>query len=145
MPSNQIWYKNKKATGTSKMASSRCFLATILFLIVVTNKASVPQNDALRSRNPGLTEGYDDISTAISPALTNLHIGGLFPISGSGGWLGGQGCLPAARMALNDVNSKPDLLPGYQLVLHWNDSQVCTASNLQFSSDYLFPDNVCLA
>ncbi|KAI1308651.1 Gamma-aminobutyric acid type B receptor subunit 1 [Halotydeus destructor] len=54
---------------------------------------------------------------------TSLHIGGLFPITGSAGWLGGTGCLPAARMALNDVNEKSDLLPGYQLVLHWNDSQ----------------------
>ena len=27
-------------------------------------------------------------------------------------------------MALNDVNSNPTLLPGYQLKLHWNDSGV---------------------
>jgi hypothetical protein len=27
-------------------------------------------------------------------------------------------------MALNDVNAKEDLLVGYRLVLHWNDSQV---------------------
>lgn len=62
--------------------------------------------------------------TQSSVARTNLHIGGLFPISGTGGWQGGQGCLPAARMALNDVNDEPYLLPGYRLVLHWNDSQV---------------------
>ena len=35
-----------------------------------------------------------------------------------------QACEPAARMALNDVNSNPTLLPGYQLKLHWNDSGV---------------------
>ena len=35
-----------------------------------------------------------------------------------------QACEPAARMALNDVNSNPALLPGYQLKLHWNDSGV---------------------
>lgn len=29
-------------------------------------------------------------------------------------------------MALEDVNSKADLLPGYKLKLHWNDSEVCT-------------------
>ena len=62
--------------------------------------------------------------TMSSRPRTNLHIGGLFPISGTGGWQGGQGCLPAARMALNDVNDEPYLLPGYRLVLHWNDSQV---------------------
>lgn len=28
-------------------------------------------------------------------------------------------------MALEDVNSRSDLLPGYKLKLHWNDSEVC--------------------
>lgn len=56
--------------------------------------------------------------------LKKLHIGGLFPISGTGGWLGGQGCLPAVKMALEDVNKAKNLLPGYELVLHQNDSQV---------------------
>jgi gamma-aminobutyric acid type B receptor len=54
----------------------------------------------------------------------DLHIGGLFPISGTGGWQGGQACLPAAKMALDDVNNAPNLLTGYRLLLHWNDSEV---------------------
>lgn len=54
----------------------------------------------------------------------DLHIGGLFPISGTGGWQGGSACLPAAQMALDDVNKAGTLLPGYRLVLHWNDSEV---------------------
>ena len=53
-----------------------------------------------------------------------LHIGGLFPISGTSGWQGGQAGLPAAKMALDDVNKAPNLLTGYRLVLHWNDSEV---------------------
>jgi len=53
-----------------------------------------------------------------------LHIGGIFPIAGQGGWQGGQACHPAAQLALDDVNKRPDLLPGYQLQLHWNDSEV---------------------
>jgi len=35
-----------------------------------------------------------------------------------------QACEPAARLALKDVNDKEDLLPGYHLNLHWNDSGV---------------------
>ena len=35
-----------------------------------------------------------------------------------------QACQPSAMMALEDVNSRPDLLPGYKLKLHWNDSEV---------------------
>jgi uncharacterized membrane protein YcgQ (UPF0703/DUF1980 family) len=54
----------------------------------------------------------------------DLHIGALFPMTGSSGWLGGQGCQPAINMALKDVNSAHDLLSGYRLVLHYNDSKV---------------------
>ena len=35
-----------------------------------------------------------------------------------------QACEPAAKLALEDVNAKKDLLPGYTLRLHWNDSGV---------------------
>lgn len=59
----------------------------------------------------------------------DLHIGGLFPISGTGGWQGGAACLPAAQMALDDVNKAGTLLPGYRLVLHWNDSEVEKCTN----------------
>ncbi|XP_071051678.1 gamma-aminobutyric acid type B receptor subunit 1 isoform X3 [Onthophagus taurus] len=52
-----------------------------------------------------------------------LHIGGIFPIMGQGGWQGGQACMPAAHMALEDVNKRKDLLPGYVLELHQNDSE----------------------
>jgi gamma-aminobutyric acid type B receptor len=52
-----------------------------------------------------------------------LHIGGIFPIGGKGGWQGGQACEPAVRLALEDVN-KNSVLSGYQLKLHWNDSEV---------------------
>ncbi|XP_073987605.1 gamma-aminobutyric acid type B receptor subunit 1 isoform X2 [Rhodnius prolixus] len=52
-----------------------------------------------------------------------LHIGGIFPIAGEGGWQGGQACEPAANLALEDVNKRKDLLPGFMLRLHWNDSE----------------------
>ncbi|KAK8736063.1 hypothetical protein OTU49_005215 [Cherax quadricarinatus] len=53
-----------------------------------------------------------------------LNIGGIFPIGGSDGWQGGQACQPAAMLAMEDVNQRPDLLPGYELNLAWNDSLV---------------------
>ncbi|XP_046398268.1 gamma-aminobutyric acid type B receptor subunit 1 isoform X3 [Ischnura elegans] len=52
-----------------------------------------------------------------------LHIAGIFPIGGKGGWQGGQACEPAAMLALEDVNKRSDLLPGFTLRLHWNDSE----------------------
>lgn len=79
-----------------------------------------------------------------------LHIGGIFPINGTEGWQGGmvwtvssflllyinncslffQACQPSAMMALDDVNSRSDLLPGYKLKLHWNDSEVSSSLGL---------------
>ncbi|KAK0159683.1 hypothetical protein PV327_010775 [Microctonus hyperodae] len=52
-----------------------------------------------------------------------LHIGGIFPIGGEGGWQGGQACMPAANLALDDVNRERNLLPGFELKLHSNDSE----------------------
>ncbi|XP_058799199.1 gamma-aminobutyric acid type B receptor subunit 1 isoform X1 [Phymastichus coffea] len=52
-----------------------------------------------------------------------LHIGGIFPIAGEGGWQGGQACMPAAKLALEDVNKRNNLLPGFTLKLHSNDSE----------------------
>ncbi|XP_017882479.1 gamma-aminobutyric acid type B receptor subunit 1 isoform X3 [Ceratina calcarata] len=52
-----------------------------------------------------------------------LHIGGIFPIAGEGGWQGGQACMPAVNLALDDVNHKENLLPGFTLKLHSNDSE----------------------
>jgi gamma-aminobutyric acid type B receptor len=52
----------------------------------------------------------------------NITIGGIFPMSGS--WAGGQGCLPAVEMALEDVNSRDDILSEYHLNMDFDDSQV---------------------
>ncbi|XP_072017779.1 gamma-aminobutyric acid type B receptor subunit 1-like [Amphiura filiformis] len=53
--------------------------------------------------------------------LTSLYIGGIIPYTGKS-WAGGKGCLPAAQMALEDVNNRTDILPGYELKMIWNDS-----------------------
>lgn len=42
----------------------------------------------------------------------------------SGGWPGGQACLPAAQMALDLVNKRTDILPDYELELIYYDSRV---------------------
>lgn len=77
-----------------------------------------------------LLDGSCDAAARVE--LSELHIGGIFPIAGKGGWQGGQACMPAARLALEDVNDRKNLLPGFQLTLHSNDSEVsvrlCTCS-----------------
>lgn len=66
-----------------------------------------------------------------------LHIGGIFPIAGKGGWQGGQACMPAARLALDDVNKQPNLLPGFKLILHSNDSEVSSQYTEKKNDIYL--------
>ena len=46
-----------------------------------------------------------------------IYLAGTFPISGSEGWQGGQACLPAALLALEDVNRKVALHPDFVSVL----------------------------
>lgn len=71
----------------------------------------------------GLLQGVDSLGVP----LKELHIGGTFPMeAGSGGWPGGQACLPAVQMALEDINNSTDILPGYILRLHHHNSKVGT-------------------
>jgi len=58
---------------------------------------------------------------ANSGEVRQIYLAGTFPIQGSDGWQGGQACLPAAQLALEDVNKSPDLLPGYHLNLAAKD------------------------
>lgn len=80
-----------------------------------------------------------------APAIGNsvakvqtLHIAGLFPMSGTGGWIGGSGCLPAALMALDDVNARADLLAGYKLELTYKDSQCNPGKAARFMYDMIY-------
>lgn len=63
---------------------------------------------------------FGRISVAVP--LTDIYIGGLFPFRGS--WHGGHALMTAAQMAIDHINMKPDLLPGYRLNMIWNDTQV---------------------
>lgn len=66
--------------------------------------------------------GWLLLSPPLGAGKKRLHIGALFPMTG--GWPGGQACLPSAQMALEDVNSRRDILPDYELRLDHRDSEV---------------------
>ena len=52
-----------------------------------------------------------------------LYLAGLYPGSNVDRHVG-QDILPAVAMALRDVNKHPDILPGHQLNIIWNDTKV---------------------
>ncbi len=52
----------------------------------------------------------------------DLYLLGLWPMIGV--WPGGQGILPGALLALDQVNNDPTILPDYRLNMIWNDTEV---------------------
>lgn len=92
------------------------------------------------------TFSSDQYNSIFGKKDRTLHIAGFFPMTGTGGWIGGYGCLPAATMALADVNARADLLPGYKLELTYKDSQ-CNpgmAARYMFDMIYKPPKKVVL-
>uniref|UniRef100_A0A4W4GVF3 G-protein coupled receptors family 3 profile domain-containing protein n=1 Tax=Electrophorus electricus TaxID=8005 RepID=A0A4W4GVF3_ELEEL len=69
-----------------------------------------------------------------------LYIGALFPMSG--GWPGGQACLPAAQMALELVNNRSDILPDYELELIYYDSMCDPGEATKILYDLLYTDPI---
>ncbi|TKS65643.1 Gamma-aminobutyric acid type B receptor subunit 1 [Collichthys lucidus] len=76
------------------------------------------------------------------PALgkKKLYIGALFPMSG--GWPGGQACLPAAQMALSLVNKRTDILPDYELELIHYDSMCDPGEATKLLYDLLYTEPI---
>lgn len=97
------------------------YLKLLNYLIIDCNHVSahIPRPEDLLQNSINIDNSRIDHKKS-----KTLHIGGLFPLTGSGGWLGGPGCLPAVNMALEAVNNRSDLLPGYYLHLTRNDSKV---------------------
>merc|ERR1719323_2235781 len=66
------------------------------------------------------------ISVTASVSSSNkkqIYLAGTFPSGGSEGWQGGQACLPAAKLALEDVNRKDDILKDYHINLADKDDE----------------------
>uniref|UniRef100_A0A8C9T7U3 Gamma-aminobutyric acid type B receptor subunit 1 n=1 Tax=Scleropages formosus TaxID=113540 RepID=A0A8C9T7U3_SCLFO len=71
---------------------------------------------------------------------TKLYIGALFPMSG--GWPGGQACLPSAQMALDLVNKRTDILPDYELELIYYDSMCDPGEATKLLYDLLYTEPI---
>uniref|UniRef100_A0A8B9J8Y0 Gamma-aminobutyric acid type B receptor subunit 1 n=1 Tax=Astyanax mexicanus TaxID=7994 RepID=A0A8B9J8Y0_ASTMX len=75
-----------------------------------------------------------------SALLAFLYIGALFPMSG--GWPGGQACLPSAQMALDLVNNRSDILPDYELELIHYDSMCDPGEATKLLYDLLYTEPI---
>uniref|UniRef100_A0A671R6G6 Gamma-aminobutyric acid type B receptor subunit 1-like n=1 Tax=Sinocyclocheilus anshuiensis TaxID=1608454 RepID=A0A671R6G6_9TELE len=82
----------------------------------------------------------EDYSRAHVVSKKKLYIGALFPMSG--GWPGGQACLPAAQMALDLVNKRTDILPDYELELIYYDSMCDPGEATKLLYDLLYTEPI---
>uniref|UniRef100_A0A674PAD6 Gamma-aminobutyric acid type B receptor subunit 1 n=1 Tax=Takifugu rubripes TaxID=31033 RepID=A0A674PAD6_TAKRU len=73
-----------------------------------------------------------------SAGKKKLYIGALFPMSG--GWPGGQACMPSAQMALDLVNNRSDILPDYELELIHYDSMCDPGEATKLLYDLLYTE-----
>ncbi|XP_064627893.1 gamma-aminobutyric acid type B receptor subunit 1-like [Lineus longissimus] len=80
---------------------------------------------------------------ATSAPKKDLYLMGLLPFGGS--WPGGELVLAAYNMALEEVNRK-DILPGYQLKLHYEKSEcdIGTSINSMYRLFYKKPTKIML-
>ncbi|XP_055075057.1 gamma-aminobutyric acid type B receptor subunit 1 isoform X2 [Misgurnus anguillicaudatus] len=60
----------------------------------------------------------------------------------SGGWPGGQACLPSAQMALDLVNKRTDILPDYELELIYYDSMCDPGEATKLLYDLLYTEPI---
>ncbi|CAJ0953804.1 unnamed protein product, partial [Mesorhabditis belari] len=80
-------------------------------------------------------------SKEVENELIPLTFGALFPMeSSAGGWAGGPACLPAVEMALEDVNKRQDILPGYRLQMNTSDSKCQTGLSIQQMYQFIYND-----
>uniref|UniRef100_A0A7N6BMU8 G-protein coupled receptors family 3 profile domain-containing protein n=1 Tax=Anabas testudineus TaxID=64144 RepID=A0A7N6BMU8_ANATE len=78
--------------------------------------------------------------TQHSRCKKKLYIGALFPMSG--GWPGGQACMPSAQMALDLVNNRSDILPDYELELIHYDSMCDPGEATKLLYDLLYTEPI---
>ena len=74
---------------------------------------------AQNASQPSFTETQTTIGQ--KGAKIPLYIGALLPFGG--GW-DGSGLVPSIDIALEKINERDDILPGYDLQVIWNDTQV---------------------
>ncbi|XP_038069217.1 uncharacterized protein LOC119738403 [Patiria miniata] len=95
-------------------------------------------NTPLAAPRPNMTNTVPgDVSTTELPTQEKIpiYIGGYF--SFGGGWEG-SGMLPACQMALDHINQRADVLPGYELKMVWNDTQCEAGLGTRVFFDQLF-------
>ena len=107
--------------------ASRCLFTFFVFATLATVVPAQTDNESLDSSPspwPYYLQVYPDPSGKTSVGLKSLYFALMMSF---GGDFRSSGAIPGVQVALDQINSDPTLLPGYQLHYTLTDSQVCTS------------------
>ena len=100
------------------------FLATIFVVIFCVNFSTGKLGNSTNTTNASIPTNSSSNATTVQ--LTRLYIGAFFDL----GVKSGYGSLPMAQQAIDEINNNTEVLPGYQLELVVNSTQVRDSSVL---------------
>lgn len=93
-------------------------LATIFVVIFCVNFSTAQLGNSTNATNASIPTNSSSNATTVQ--LTRLYIGAFFDL----GTKSGYGSLPMAEQAIDEINNNTEILPGYQLELVVNSTQV---------------------
>ena len=113
--------------------TSRCFFTFFVFANLATVVPAQTDNESLVPSPPPwpyYLQVYPDTDPSAGSGETSVGLKSLYfalMMSFGGDQFRSSGVIPGVEVALDQINSDPTLLPGYQLHYTLTDSQVCTS------------------
>ena len=105
----------------------RCLFTFLVLVFAIL--AAQPDNESVADFSPSpwpyylqVYPGFDPSGETSVPGLKSLYFALMMSF---GGDYRSSGAIPGVQAALDQINSDPTLLPGYQLHYTLTDSQVC--------------------
>ena len=118
---------------TNKRHVSCCaFVIYIVFVALATAVPARNDNESLVDSSPSPWPYYRQVYPGTDPSgETSLELKSLYfaLMMSFGGDFRTSGTIPGVQVALDQINSDPTLLPGYQLHYTLTDSQVCATAD----------------
>ena len=68
--------------------------------------------------------GFAGNYASTTPGRKPLYIGGLLPLTKGSSPDFGPTAFAGCKLAVDDINNRSDVLPDYELIVNWTDTQV---------------------
>ena len=116
-----------------KLSTKMMLVLPVLLFLLRATASSLNETQELRT-NETQVQTTDRRNSVTIPSNSTLYLLVLLPypdLTGgpSPSWSGGPNVLPAIEMAMEDINRKPNILPGYKLDLIHGNSSGCNITD----------------